>query len=367
NRWIRLPLNRPAGLLFERWPRKPLFVLALFLGALSTALYAFTQGFWPLLAGRLLWGIAWVGIWVGGNTIVLDISQETNRGKRVGIYQIAFFTGAGGGAFLGGMLTDWVGYHNAMAVNASLTLLGAIMALIFLPETRRLRPPDKLAAHRRQSRANTPRQHEKHPPAFFDSQSGELASAAALLAVNRLAQAGFLIATMGLFLQQQLGDSFSFAGFTIGIATLTGVGLGTMTLVSIITAPLIGSISDRFGNRWRAAAGGLVPGILGFALLSFGTPVSIAVGLLGISIASGSNVNLSTALIGDLGIRGQHGRRLGALFTIGDLTSAIGPPLAFWLRAYIRLGGVYWIAAAIFGGMWLVARRWAREGRNSEG
>ena len=32
-------LNGPAGLAYDRWPRRPLFVLALFLGAASTAIY----------------------------------------------------------------------------------------------------------------------------------------------------------------------------------------------------------------------------------------------------------------------------------------------------------------------------------------
>ena len=109
NRFIRLVLNVPAGMAYDRWLRRPLFVAALFIGAASTAIYAFTQGFWPLLFGRLLWGLAWVGIWVGGNTIILDISRQDNRGRWVGAYQIAFFLGASGGAILGGLLTDWLG------------------------------------------------------------------------------------------------------------------------------------------------------------------------------------------------------------------------------------------------------------------
>ena len=151
NRFIRLVLNVPAGMAYDRWPRRPLFVAALFIGAASTAIYALTQGFWPLFIGRLLWGLAWVGIWVGGNTIILDLSRQDNRGRWVGVYQISFFLGASGGAILGGLLTDWLGYHQAMGFGASLTLLGAIVALLFLPETRGFRPhgfkPDQTQAN----------------------------------------------------------------------------------------------------------------------------------------------------------------------------------------------------------------------------
>lgn len=56
NRVVRVFLNGPAGLAYDHWPRRRLFVPALFIGALSTAVYATTRGFWPLLVGRLLWG-----------------------------------------------------------------------------------------------------------------------------------------------------------------------------------------------------------------------------------------------------------------------------------------------------------------------
>ncbi|MCL4294888.1 MAG: MFS transporter [Anaerolineae bacterium] len=59
NRFIRLILNGPMGWVYDRFPRRYLFITALFIGALSTALYALVDGFWPLLTARLLWGLAW--------------------------------------------------------------------------------------------------------------------------------------------------------------------------------------------------------------------------------------------------------------------------------------------------------------------
>lgn len=76
NRAVRLLLNGPAGLAYDRFPRRWLFVPALFIGAISTAVYAATHGFWPLLVGRLLWGLAWSGIWVGGATVILACFEQ---------------------------------------------------------------------------------------------------------------------------------------------------------------------------------------------------------------------------------------------------------------------------------------------------
>jgi MFS family permease len=352
NRWIRLPLNGPAGVIYERYPRRWLFPPAILLGAVSTALYALTSGFWPLLVGRLLWGIAWVGIWVGGNTIVLDISNHQNRGRWVGMYQIAFFLGAAGGSLIGGVLTDLIGYHATMGVQAGLTALGFLIVWIWLPETRGLRSlpePDQ--------GSSTPASQD--PPPNRLVRRSRLATAGLLLAINRLTQAGFLITTLSLFLEGQLGREPMLLGRTVGVATLTGVSLGLTTLISTISAPVMGAASDRMASRWRIVSAGLLLGVIGYLVLSTGTYISIPIGLVLVAIASGSNMNLSTTLIGDLSNPDQHSRRLGALFTLGDLASAIGPPVAFAWIASLGLQSLYLLSAGIFSLMLVLSLAWS--------
>jgi len=133
--------------------------------------------------------------------------------------------------------------------------------------------------------------------------------------------------------------------------------------MSMVFTPLIGSLSDRFGNRWWVAVVGLLSGIIGFSFLAWGNPFMIIVGLPLIFLASSSNQGLSTILLGDLAGGRRHGRLLGILFTVGDLGSAIGPPLAYGLMPYWHIRGVYWLATGLFGLMLLVAVRWATIGR----
>jgi MFS family permease len=349
NRFIRLALNGPIGLLYDHWPRRYLFIAALFIGAGSTAIYALTQGFWPLLVGRLLWGLAWAGIWVGGNTIILDISQLHNRGRWVGIYQISFYLGSSSGSILGGFLTDWLGYHQAMGIGAGLTFLGAIGALLFLPETRGLRKSGEAAS------VVSPKPTSLPKPA----RSAELVSAMSLMGVNRLVLAGILLPTFGLFLAEQIGHTLQIGVLTIGVATLTGVALGANGLISMLAAPMLGGWSDRLGSRWQAVAGGLIPGVAGFSLLAFGQPLTYLLALPLTAISGGSNQGLATALVGDLSTEQQRGRRLGVLFTIGDLTSAVGPPLAYALAPYLGLRLVYLLCLAIVAVMFLAALHWA--------
>ena len=331
----------------DLWRRRQVFVLALFIGACSTAIYGLTRGFWPLLLGRLLWGLAWAGIWVGGNTIILDITNDDNRGRWVGVYQVSFFLGASGGALLGGFLTDKLGYHQTMIAGAGLTLVGALVALTFLPETRGLRQEE--------ARPATNPRHPPHPSNLGGKVA--FASAAALYCANRLALPGIFSSTFGLFLSEQIGDQVYIAGHSLGVATLTGLGLGLSTLISMPSAPIIGGLSDRTGNRWRVAAGGLVPGVTGFSLLALGSPLTILAGVPLVAVTSGSNQGLSTTLIGDLGNAQRQSRQLGLLFTVGDLASAIGPLLAYSLIPLVGIKGLYLLNAAVFASMFLLALR----------
>jgi MFS family permease len=344
NRFIRLILNGPVGIAYDRYPRRPLFLTALFIGALSTAIYGLTQGFWPLLGGRLLWGLAWSGIWVGGNSIILDISNDANRGKWMGIYQFSFFLGAASGAMIGGTLTDRLGFHQALTTGAILTLTGAVIALIFLPETRRIalkspeNNPDEYTLSRTKRKTN----------------NTDLVSATALYGVNRLVIPGILTSTLGIFLLQQFGEQVQITGKTIGVTTLTGLGLGLSTLIAMFSAFLAGRISDYIGDRWRSVAGGMLPGIIGFICLAFGSPSIILFGIPLVAITSGSNQSLSTVLIGDIGDQRRQSKQLGILFTVGDLMSAIGPPFAYALINIIRINSLYLLSAGLFVVMFLV-------------
>lgn len=353
NRFVRLFLNAPVGVLADKWPRRRVFIPATFLGAISTAFYVVAPGFSLLLVGRLLWGIAWVGIWIGGNAIVLDATGERNRGRGVGIYQLSFFLGAASGAILGGLLTDWLGYRQAMALAAGLTLLGAILALFFLPETGHKYSTLSVLEKERIEIDNRP-------------DWPQLASATSVFSVNRLVVPGIFVATFGFFLAQRLGDAIEISEWTVGVASLTGIGLGATTLIAMIAAPFAGTLSDKVRSRWSITAGGFLSGSAGFVLLSLGYPITVLFGLPLISIASGFNQSLSTTLVGDLSPPRLHGRRLGVMFTAGDLASAIGPPIAYGLLPIIGLSALYRISAALFCIMFVMAILWVLIGQKKD-
>ena len=330
NRFIRLFLNGPTGILYDRSRRRRLFVPALFIGALSTAIYAAWDGFWPLMAGRLIWGLAWSLIWVGGATIILDVTTDGDRGRWTGLYQTWFFLGAAIGAFAGGFLTDRIGYSAALWIGAGVTTLGGVVALIYLPETR--------------SSKNLNLSYPNNETAQKWRPNGELVSVVSLQGINRFVTAGVLAATIALLVQEQL----SINNLVLGVATVTGILIGLRTILSMFAAPLAGSLSDKSGNRWGVTMTGLIFGSIGMLLLIRPDPVFILVGIGFSAIAGGSIQALVTTRTGDLVDQEQRGKAIGLLHTSGDLGSALGPITAYFLLRWINLSGVYVLCAILF-------------------
>jgi putative MFS transporter len=138
--------------------------------------------------------------------------------------------------------------------------------------------------------------------------------------------------------------------------------LGLSTLTSMLAAPTAGHWSDRRGDRWGVAAAGLLAGTAGLAALAAGLPALVAAGVILTAIAGGSNQSLATVIVGDLAEPARRSRALGWMHTVGDLTSAIAPPLAYAVIPWLGLPGLYLACAVLLVALavWVVrlARGW---------
>jgi len=334
NRAIRLLSNGPAGLAYDRYRRRPIFIPALFLGALSTAMYATGHSFWPLFAGRLLWGLAWSGIWVGGATMILDVTVADDRGRWTGLYQTWFFLGSGLGSLSGGFLTDRVGYAATMWAGAAVTALGALVALITLPETHNLRRPESAATAGRPAAVTALR------------LNGRLWAAVILQGMNRFVFSGVMSATIALLVQEQLKNPSPL----LGVATLTGIVMAGRTFVSMSAAPLCGTASDLLKSRWLVTAAAVAAGLVGVLLMAQANAIGLLAGIILTSIASGGIQVMTTTLTGDLVSHAQRGRAIGLLHTSGDFGSAVGPMIAYAFLPFLALQGVYIMCGVLLAG-----------------
>ena len=340
NRLIRILLNGPAGVLIERWPRRRIMVPALFAGALSSLLYTI-PGFWPLLIGRLLWGAAWAGVWLGASTMALDLATPERRGRTIGRLQMWYFIGSGGAALIGGVLTDWLGYSPALRVCSLVTFGAAVMWLLLLPETRPVRSARSVPAGSPEPERVAERERS------WRGVLVPLATAIVLLGVNWLIFIGLLGATLPLLLEQRVGETVLLLGLVIPLASFTGALSAGNQVLGLIASPLSGWASDRLGDRWLLAVGALGLGTVALAMtaVGYGTVLVLAT-MLGAVATSVLQTQVMT-LAGDYSPRGQQGRVLGVLNTVGDIGSAAGPLLAYALLPILDLSGIFWLATAL--------------------
>jgi MFS transporter, DHA1 family, inner membrane transport protein len=336
NRAVRLVFNGPIGALYDRLPRRGLLIASLVLGTFSTMIYALGVGFWPLFTGRVLWGLAWSLLWIGGNTVVLDISTGADRGRLSGLFQMWFFLGVALASFAGGLFTDVLGFRGGLWLSTTLIGGAVLLWVFFLPETRR-------------SIDNPGKDQSNKPPAGAFPWRIVLAASLPMFAY-RFVAAGVVAATIIIWLSELFGEQVILLGLIVPIATLSGLFRGLITITSITGAPIAGFLTDKMGKRWPLVGFTSLLGAVGLWLMGVDILAFALLGAFLSQITAGSIGALVPAIAGDSIPFGQQGRALGAIYTIGDLGSTIAPPAALGLLSLgsVTIGEVYQGCALLF-------------------
>jgi MFS family permease len=290
--------------------------------------------------GRIFWGFAWSLLWVGGNSVVLDVSTEEDRGHNSGIYQMWFFIGVAGASFTGALLTDTFGFRNSQWISVSIIAACAVFWFFVLPETG-------------SNEKTTPR------GTIQESGNGEalklprdvMLTTAFTIFITRFMAWGVLAATGILWLAHLFAEGVQIASFFIPIITLAGIYAVVRSLASIGSARLAGSASDKLGRRWPVIGLAMLLGCIGLWLMSGDVLHLALVGALIVPIANSSTETLIPAIAGDRVPKRLRGRALGLLNTAGDLGATIGPFAALGIlnAGWLSLGDIYKIGVLFFG------------------
>lgn len=353
NRLIRLLTNGAFGLLYDRRPRRRIMLIGMLVASLSTLSYAVSEGPVLIMIGRVVWGAAWSSMWIGANTISLDISEGANRGRVSGQLQMWFYFGVTFSALASGLFTDWLGYRGGLFLSAGLTTLGFLLWLVFLPETR----PDPAAM---ETSAVSQPEIRSYPWKL-------MAAVSVPLFAMGFAFFGVLNSTNILWLKQFVNSGIRAGRLFFPVATLSGALLAGRVLLSTAGAPLIGAISDKVHRRWIVMTAALVMALAGMLLMSLANPWIAFCGAVLISIMTGGVSALSSALIGDRLPEEWHGRSLGLLYTARDLGATIGPPVALALTPIIQLSWVYRFTTVLIGAAALLSMWMSLRERRSPG
>lgn len=339
HRLIRIPLNPITGWVHDHLGRRLPFLSGLALGVVSTAACGLAHGFWPFFLARLVWGMAWALINVGGLAIALDLADGTGggRGHLTGLYNTWMWAGYGLGPVVGSFLADRFGFQSSMLICAGLSGVGLLVAGLFLPETR---PTVSVSA-------------EKAPrpvsPSIL-SPALPLHREMFLYGLNQLVVDGVILSTTTLLVSQRIGDRFGFFGFMVSAGSVGGILLAGRSALAALLSPLIGRLTDGQPGRLPALSGGLFAGFLSALLLIFAPSIlSILLGVLLSALCATVLLVVIPAMAGDDTPAVLRARITGQLVTAGDIGSTLGPFAALSLAPLLGLPWVYGGCAALYG------------------
>jgi MFS family permease len=318
-------LGIPAGVLSDRYGRRPLVLAGLAVSAIGVAVAAASA----LSAGVFIAG--WIVFGVGRGlflspafTVPADLYPPQQRGQAIGYLAGAIGIGSVIGYVGGGLVLAVGGWRTILVVDVVLVALPALATGLVMRESNHNRLPSTLP---------------KATAATFGwfryrvvLQSGIVAGLAFAIGVA----ATFLV-------------PFSLTTLHVSALLIAGVFVPYEVVASVGTM-ITGKVSDKAGRKppMLASVGVLVVALAALPLLGV-SAWSIAVLYAFVGLAEGPVVSLATAMVTDEAIRIDP-RRIGAALGASRLVVGIGPivgPIAGGLLVqHAATGTRFWILAA---------------------
>lgn len=302
------------GALSDRFPRKPLLVVALLggMGTMATlALLPPPPGVLAAVFARAAFG---TGLGTVAMAIVSGMSRAAQRGRNLSYVSASRSLGLMLGKLGGGFLLAYLGFRGSFAVLAALPLLGLFFVLP-LPETggRRWRKRASLAM-------------------VFRHGLGGLFLGALL---RQLGTNGFFS------LVYVYMDTLRIPAELMGAVSALNSGLQVLGML------LFGHLADRIGRRKVFLTGFSLSILVPLIFASSRGPGGMALGFLTLGIAFSSLYIGSTAYIGDVIPLERQGEMLGLFESSRALGGLLGPVLAGALARVFGLRGMFLVMAGV--------------------
>jgi len=295
----------PAGMLLERYGRKPVMVVGTVVLALSTLALAIFPYFPALVALRLVAGVA-SAMWnISRMAYLTDVVPIADRGRALSMFGGVSRVGVFIGPAIGGVIGQTYGLEASFHIAAIAAGAAAVISLLFTSESRRHEVHDANSSrHTRWAVVGN----------VVRSNYRELGTAGSAQIFAQMIRAGRQI-IVPLFASRVLGLDVAQIGSIVSISSAVDMSL-------FIPA---GILMDKLGRKFASVPSFLVMAV-GMALVPFATSyagllVATCVMGFGNGIGSGTMMTLGA----DLAPRKATGEFLGVWRLIGDIGSSGGP------------------------------------------
>ncbi len=351
----------PAGKIADIYGRRKLFAAGLLVYSIGSAAAIFVNSAILLIATRAFQGLGAAMFVTTGMAILTSIFPPNRRGRVIGIYVSAVYIGLSAGPFIGGLLTQHFGWRSIFVVMLPLSLSAFALTRFYLKGEWLGDPGQRLdifacllyavaifalvyGATRLPTLTGTTlllggillfgifvgHQLRARFPVFdfhlfVGNRVFAFSSLAALLHYSATFAVTFLLS---LYLQYIKGMSPQTAGTV----------LMAQPVMMALLSPIVGRSADRIEPRLLATTGMVltVIGVLGFSMLSQGTPLGLIVAnllVIGVGFALFSTPNMS-AIMGAVDKR-QYGLASGAVATMRLLGQMFSMAMATVVLALI--------------------------------
>ena len=297
-----------AGNLADTRGRKPTLIVGALLASIAGFLYFVPAGILGLIVARFFLGAGEGTVFTAGSAWNVDMAPEERRGRMIGLYGLAIWTGLTLGPPIGVLLQNVGGFHLVWAFAAGAPLLGAAIASR-LPED------------------YEPAQNTRGGP-FISREALGPGVTFALSVFGFAAVSAFIVLSL-----DERGIGHGPAVFSVFAATV------------VATRLLAGGLPDRIGAA-RCAVGAALIEAAGLTLVGVADDLAVViVGAIGMGAAfSLLFPSLSLVAINRVGPE-RRGKAMGTFTAAFDLGMLVGSPLVGAAAAVGGYSAAFYVAA----------------------
>ena len=322
--FFRLIFAPASGKLVTKLGERPVYLIGLFIVAVSTGACAFADSYWQLLVFRSLGGIGSTMFTVSAMGLLVRLADPAARGRISGLYASAFLIGNMFGPVLGGVLSGYFGMRVPFVIYA-VALLAAMAVVWTMLRDVNPAPDGKSGGEAPPMRLREALAHPTYRAALGSSFA------------NGWSSFGVRVALVPLFVVA-LGGS----------TTLAGVALAVFAVGNTLALIPAGRIADQRGRKPLVILGLAITG-LGTIWLGF---VADNVLLLAACLVAGAGTGLMNApqqaSVADIiGSHRRGGPVLATFQMVSDVGAIIGPILAGLLAEHLSFKAAFAVTGMI--------------------